>query len=109
MSGQEHDPTKPLLEPLTRRERDVLSLLAQGLSGPEIAEKLTLAVSSVKWHIQHVYDKLGVSTKRQALFEAGNLIFAAEEPGDLNGQVVFACGLGGRAGSGWRRGRDCRG
>ena len=47
----------PLVEPLTRRERQVLALLAEGYSGPEIAEKLTLALSSVKSHIQHVYGK----------------------------------------------------
>src|SRR5438105_14857106 len=70
MSEQEHHPTKTLLEPLTRRERDVLVLLAQGLSAPEIAEKLTLAVSSVKWHSKHVYAKLGVNSKKQAVARA---------------------------------------
>ena len=63
-------PDAPLVEPLTRREREILGLLSQGLTAPEIAEQLTLAVSSVKWHIQHVYDKLGVSGKRQALNRA---------------------------------------
>ena len=55
---------EPLLEPLTRRERDILALLAQEHSAPEIAKKLTLAVSSVKWYIQQVYGKLGVNSKR---------------------------------------------
>src|SRR5579859_1858138 len=73
MSGQEPYPTKPLLEPLTRRERDILILLAQGLSGPEIAEKLTLAVSSVRWHAKHVYAKLGVNSKKQAIARAHEL------------------------------------
>src|SRR5258708_39129924 len=73
MSEQEHAPTKPLLDPPTRRERDVLSLLAQGLSGPEIAEKLTLAVSSVKWHSKHLYAKLGVNSKKQAIARAHGL------------------------------------
>src|SRR5258708_24497945 len=80
MSEQEHAPTKPLLDPPTRRERDVLSLLAQGLSGPEIAEKLTLAVSSVKWHSKHVYAKLGVNTKKQAIARAHELGLLSAPP-----------------------------
>src|SRR5260370_14913455 len=63
-------PDDPLVEPLTRREREILGLLDQGFSAPEMAEQLTLAVSSVKWHIQHLYGKLGVSGKRQALTRA---------------------------------------
>src|SRR5579859_1013707 len=81
MSGQEHHPTKPLLEPLTRRERDVLYLLAQGLSGPEIAEKLTLAVSSVKWHSKHLYAKLEVNSKKQAIARAHELGLLGAPPG----------------------------
>jgi len=61
------------LEPLTRREREILALLAQGYSGPEIAGKLTLALSSVKWHIQQVYGKLGVNNKQRAILRAGEL------------------------------------
>src|SRR5579859_972198 len=80
MSGQEPYPTKPLLEPLTRRERDILILLAQGLSGPEIAEKLTLAVSSVRWHTKHVYAKLGVNSKKQAVARAHELGLLSAPP-----------------------------
>jgi len=59
-----------LVEPLTRREREILAYLDQGLSAPEIAERLTLAVSSVKWYIQQVYGKLGVNRKLAALSRA---------------------------------------
>src|SRR5258708_9120913 len=74
-----------LVEPLTRRERDILALLAQGHNGPEIAEKLTLAISSVKWHTQHLYSKLGVNSKKQAVARARELgllgsLPAATEP-----------------------------
>jgi predicted ATPase/DNA-binding CsgD family transcriptional regulator len=62
-----------LVEPLTRREREILDQLAQGYSAPEIADNLTLAVSSVKWHVQHLYGKLGVNSKRQALTRAAGL------------------------------------
>ena len=61
------------VEPLTRRERDVLALLAQGYSGPEIAQQLTVGLSSVKSHIQHLYGKLGANSKRQAVARAREL------------------------------------
>ena len=73
MSDREIKPDDALVEPLTRREREILVFLDEGFSAPEIAEQLSLAVSSVKWHIQHVYGKLGVSTKRQALTRAKEL------------------------------------
>jgi predicted ATPase/DNA-binding CsgD family transcriptional regulator len=62
-----------LVEPLTRREREVLVLLAKGYSAPEIAGQLTLALSSVKWYVQQVYGKLGVNNKQRAILRAGEL------------------------------------
>ena len=59
-------PAEALGEPLTRREREILALLAQGYSGPESAEQLTLTINSVKGHVQHLYAKLGVHGRRQA-------------------------------------------
>src|SRR6185503_322522 len=73
MNSGESQPAEPLVEPLTRRERDILALLAQDNSAPEIAQSLTLAVSSVKWYIQQVYGKLGVNSKRQAINRAREL------------------------------------
>ena len=73
MGGGDSRSAGPLIEPLTRRERDILALLAQGHSAREIGEKLTLAVSSVKWYIQQLYGKLGVNSKRQALSRAREL------------------------------------
>jgi predicted ATPase/DNA-binding CsgD family transcriptional regulator len=73
MSGGKNQPADPLVEPLTRRERDILALLAQEHSAPEIAQSLTLAVSSVKWYIQQVYGKLGVNSRRQAITRAREL------------------------------------
>ncbi len=73
MGGRGNKPTEPLVEPLTRREREILALLEQDLSNQEIAGKLTLAVSSTKWHIQQIYGKLGVNNRRQALARAREL------------------------------------
>ena len=81
---------EPLAEPLTRRERDVLALLAEGFTGPEIAERLTLALSSVKFHIQNLYGKLGVNGKRQALTRAAplGLLGGAQAPAAPAAEVV---------------------
>jgi non-specific serine/threonine protein kinase len=73
MADDESLAARSLVEPLTRREHQVLALLAEGYSGPEIAEELTLALSSVKSHVQHLYGKLGVRSKRQALTRATQL------------------------------------
>jgi DNA-binding CsgD family transcriptional regulator len=70
MSSPAGDSAEPPIEPLTRRERGVLALLAEGLTAPEIAERLVLGLSTVKYHVQHVYSKLGVNSKRQALVHA---------------------------------------
>jgi len=52
---------------LTRREAEVLRLLAQGMSQPEIAERLTLSPKTVGSHIEHVLRKLGVHSRAQAV------------------------------------------
>lgn len=55
------------LERLTPRELDVLRLVAQGASNREIAEDLTLALATVKTHVNHLLAKLGVSNRSQAI------------------------------------------
>lgn len=54
---------------LSPREREILVLLAQGRSGPYIQEELCIARSTVKTHVRHIYDKVGV-TSRQELLDA---------------------------------------
>jgi len=55
---------------LTTREREVLALMADGLSGPQIAERLIVALPTVKTHQARLYDKLGVSDRAAAVAEA---------------------------------------
>jgi DNA-binding NarL/FixJ family response regulator len=55
---------------LTRREEDVLRLIALGQTNREIARTLTLTVSTVKTHVEHVIGKLGVSDRTQAAVHA---------------------------------------
>lgn len=51
---------------LTRREVDVLVLLARGRSNPQIAETLTISRKTVSSHLEHIYTKLGVTTRTEA-------------------------------------------
>jgi DNA-binding CsgD family transcriptional regulator len=61
------DPSKLFFtEPLTRREREILRLLAQDSSARDLAAQLALAVSLVKWHVQYRYGKRAVNSKCEA-------------------------------------------
>ncbi len=62
-----------LVEPLSERELDVLRLIAAGLSNQAIAQELIIAVSTVKSHINHIYGKLGVKSRTQAIAKAQTL------------------------------------
>ena len=62
-----------LVEPLSDREREVLRLVAQGLTNREIADRLVIAVSTVKSHTNHIYGKLGVKNRTQAIARAQTL------------------------------------
>jgi two-component system nitrate/nitrite response regulator NarL len=55
---------------LTPRESQVLALMAQGKSVPAIAEELVLGATTVKTHVGHLYEKLGVSDRAAAVAEA---------------------------------------
>lgn len=55
---------------LTAREREILQLTAAGHSGPQIARDLGLSAGTVKTHLRHVYEKLGVSGRAAAVAEA---------------------------------------
>ena len=66
-------PLQPLIEALSEREREVLRLVAEGMSNAEIAYKLSLTVGTVKVHTRNIYGKLGVSSRTQAVAEAQKL------------------------------------
>ena len=57
---------------LSDREREVLGLLARGLATKQVARQLGISVKTCDHHVQHVYRKLGVSTR------AGATLFAVE-------------------------------
>ena len=53
--------------PLTGRERQVLALLADGLTPAEVAQDLIISRSTVGTHIEHIYEKLGARTRAHAV------------------------------------------
>jgi LuxR family maltose regulon positive regulatory protein len=62
-----------LIEPLTDREREVLALLAEGLTNPQIAEALVVATGTVKAHTASIYRKLDVHNRTEAAARAREL------------------------------------
>lgn len=58
---------------MTDRELEVLTLLARRLSSKEIAARLFIAPNTVKRHRQHIYQKLQVNTRREAIAMAQRL------------------------------------
>ncbi|HRF97136.1 MAG TPA: response regulator transcription factor, partial [Aggregatilineales bacterium] len=65
--------------PLSDRESDVLKLMTQGMTNSEIAEKLVITQSTVKFHVSNILSKLKVSTRTQAVaYALQNRLFDSE-------------------------------
>lgn len=69
-SGQPREALLPLGEALTRREEEVLKLLAQGASNQEIARQLVVSLATVKKHVANILVKLGAENRTQAVARA---------------------------------------
>jgi NarL family two-component system response regulator LiaR len=59
-----------LKEPLTEREKEVLILIAQGLSNRKIAESLTISHTTVRFHVTNILTKLRLDNRTQAALYA---------------------------------------
>ncbi|AVV40089.1 response regulator transcription factor [Streptomyces sp. ID05-04B] len=69
LSAPEPEPARPAVVPdgLTTREAEVLVLIAEGLSNPEIARRLSVSIATVKTHINNMFSKTGLKDRAQAV------------------------------------------
>jgi LuxR family maltose regulon positive regulatory protein len=63
-------PASQLIEPLTNREYEILELLGKSMTNNEIAAELHISVGTVQQHLNHIYAKLNVKGRRQAIAQA---------------------------------------
>jgi len=63
----ERHPQPPLDDPLTPREREILTLIAQGLTNRDIAQQLTLSLNTVKTHRLHILQKLNLHDRAELI------------------------------------------
>ncbi len=59
--------TQLLIEPLTRRELELLKLIEEGYTNQDIADRLVISIPTVKRHISNIYSKLGAKSRTQAI------------------------------------------
>nr|MBA3874885.1 protein kinase [Anaerolineae bacterium] len=62
-----------IIELLTQREQEILQLIVDGNSNKEIAQRLTVTLSTIKWYVNQIYAKLGVRSRVQAMVRAREL------------------------------------
>ena len=79
----------PLLT-LSEREREILALLASGMSNKQIAARLTISANTVKFHLRTIYSKLGVRNRVQAMHTVGQT--APLDPEDAPAPSASAVG-----------------
>jgi len=86
---------RQLLHGLTLRERDILRLIASGLSNRAIADRLCITYETVRWHIRGLYAKLGVQDRFSAIVHGKRILDSEDqaEPGEPPG-IPKAHGLG---------------
>jgi LuxR family maltose regulon positive regulatory protein len=63
-------PAQPLIDSLTKRELEILILIAAGLKNKEIADQLIISLNTVLYHIKNIYSKLGVNKRTLAVAKA---------------------------------------
>jgi NarL family two-component system response regulator LiaR len=64
------DDERPSSDEFSQREREVLAWLARGLSNDAIADRLCISLSTVKFHLSNIFEKLGVTSRSQAVVAA---------------------------------------
>lgn len=76
------------VEPLTPREQEVLALVAQGFTNEQIADALVISKRTVRQHLNHIYAKLGVSSRLQAVLKANLLVYVGQSQGHADRQAA---------------------
>ncbi len=79
-----HKDLEPPIEPLSEREIDVLREVARGLGNEAIAAKLSISLTTVRTHISHIFEKLGIENRTQAALYALRVGMASVD--DLDGE-----------------------
>jgi len=69
MNSDDHK-VLPLAQPLTGRELEVMNYISDGLTNREIARQMTVAMSTVKWYVRQIYNKLTVESRPEAIERA---------------------------------------
>lgn len=72
-TGRSYQPSSRLGEALSKRERDIVAMIGQGLSNKLIARTLQISPETVKSHVKRIFAKLSVSTRSEAVCRAGSL------------------------------------
>jgi LuxR family maltose regulon positive regulatory protein len=72
-------PAQELVDPLSKRELEILALIATGLKNKEIAEQLFISLNTVLYHIKNIYNKLGVKKRTLAIIKARELNLLPED------------------------------
>ncbi len=78
----DEQPADTYVEAFTKRELDVLTLLAEGLSNQEVADSLVMEVGTIKWDNTQIYDKLRVKNHQQAVTRGRTLALLESQPED---------------------------
>jgi DNA-binding NarL/FixJ family response regulator len=66
---RQQEKTTSAVDELTTREREVLEMVVHGLSNKEIADRLSVTMAAVRWHLKHIYQKLHVHSRTEAVLK----------------------------------------
>jgi len=83
--ARDRQPERPPMDPLTARELDVMRALADGLSTPDICDRLVISRNTLRTHVQNIMSKLDVHSKLEAVTVA--LRYRIIEPPPAEGSL----------------------